>query len=361
MADASISSLLGADGTALVGEAARLRFELQSRSAAGGEASNGLVETLARGDFREELASEMERLVRKKFGKRYLLEGFAIDLNERAITASVSTLFDENVSLKSIAKRVAALSAAIRRELCSLVEAYAGTRASVRASWSRGEGLFDPSRLLSPETPAPQLEAQLAALRARRRRARRIRTGAVFIALVFVLIAIPVAGKEVNVVFAAYLRIYAALALAAAFVTGSRINDLDADSREIANELDLRMIGTKDIESRAQKLFQSHSHELKRYYDQALQHGRTIFFVGLACLLLGFVVIGASLWLVVERGGSGSSQDFILGGLGAVAGILANFIAIVYLRMFSDTVQATTGFHQRLVMTHHLHFGNFLW
>ena len=54
------------------------------------------------------------------------------------------------------------------------------------------------------------------------------------------------------------------------------------------------------------------------------------------------------------------SEKIVVAALGAVAGILANFVAIIFLRMFSATVESMTAFHVRLVGTHHLHFGNVL-
>ena len=51
---------------------------------------------------------------------------------------------------------------------------------------------------------------------------------------------------------------------------------------------------------------------------------------------------------------------FIIAGLGAIAGILANFIAVIYLKMHSETLKSLTEFDNRLVVTHHLHFANFL-
>ncbi|HEV2108778.1 MAG TPA: hypothetical protein VGR16_10990, partial [Thermomicrobiales bacterium] len=35
-------------------------------------------------------------------------------------------------------------------------------------------------------------------------------------------------------------------------------------------------------------------------------------------------------------------------------------IAVIFLRMFSETIQSMIDFHNRLVATHHVHFGNVL-
>ena len=107
-------------------------------------------------------------------------------------------------------------------------------------------------------------------------------------------------------------------------------------------------------------MFQAHNAELKRYYDQALRQARSVYYVGIGSLFIGAGVIGGTFALVLSSRASDLSEQIIVGALGAIGAILANFIGVIYLRMFSDTIKAMTGFHGRLVLTHHLHFGNFL-
>ena len=131
---------------------------------------------------------------------------------------------------------------------------------------------------------------------------------------------------------------------------------------DIEDEIDLLSISSASIdEQRAEKLFKLHQIELKKYYDQTLRHSTWIFFVGVACIGLGFGAIGAALYLVyAATEHTGFSEKIVIAGLGSAGGILANFIAVIYLRMFSETLKSLTQFHNRLVGTHHLHFGNFL-
>ena len=46
--------------------------------------------------------------------------------------------------------------------------------------------------------------------------------------------------------------------------------------------------------------------------------------------------------------------------VGLVSGILTNFVAAIYLKMFAETISTLSGFHRKLVTTNHLHFANFL-
>ncbi len=128
--------------------------------------------------------------------------------------------------------------------------------------------------------------------------------------------------------------------------------------RDLENEIDLLPISEKSIEQRAEKIFKNYQFELKKYYDQTLRQGSMIFIVSIS---IGFIIIGLTIFFV----GTNTFTDvlkvkIVIGVLGAIAGILSNFIAVVYMKMHSGTIKSLTEFHNRLVYTHHLHFGNFL-
>lgn len=144
----------------------------------------------------------------------------------------------------------------------------------------------------------------------------------------------------------------ALLVMASAITPG----ELEVEIRQTEDELDLLRSSEASLEQKAQKLFKLHQLELKKYYDQTLKQSKWIFLVGISCLLLGFGAIGGSLWLVRQS----QNDKMIVAILGGIGGILSNFIAVVYLKMHSETIKSLTEFHNRLVLTHYLHFGNFL-
>ncbi len=133
--------------------------------------------------------------------------------------------------------------------------------------------------------------------------------------------------------------------------------EFELEIRQTEDELDLVDTPASKEEQAAQKLFKLHQLELNKYYDQTLKQSRWIFFAGLFCLFLGFGVIGITLWIVKDANNKNVQLAAILGG---IAGILSNFIGAVYLKMHSETIKSLTEFHNRLVNTHYLHFGNFL-
>ena len=139
-----------------------------------------------------------------------------------------------------------------------------------------------------------------------------------------------------------------------------RARNEDQEVTDTRNELDLLTMANDAPEQRAQKLLQVNQLELRRYYDQTLGQGRYLFYVGIACILLGFGVVAASLVLVREAADGPTHSQLVIGILGAVGGILANFVGVIYLRMYSETVKSITTFHNRLVGTHDLYFGNLL-
>jgi len=133
--------------------------------------------------------------------------------------------------------------------------------------------------------------------------------------------------------------------------------DTENEIRQTEDELDLVTDSNVTPEQRAQKLFKIHQYQLNKYYDQTLKQSKWIFFVGVTCLTLGFAVVGASLYLVHI---ASAQEHYVIAGLGAVGGLLSNFIGAIYLKMHAETVKSLTEFHNRLVLTHYLHFGNFL-
>ncbi len=136
--------------------------------------------------------------------------------------------------------------------------------------------------------------------------------------------------------------------------------DFELEIRQAEDELDFlesEESEESEMEQRAQKLFRLHQLELNKYYDQTLNQSRWIFFAGLVCLLLGFAVIALSVWAIRQ---GPDDKKYVAAALGGLGGILSNYIGTVYMRMHTETVKSLTEFHNRLVQTHYLHFGNFL-
>jgi len=130
--------------------------------------------------------------------------------------------------------------------------------------------------------------------------------------------------------------------------------------QEVENELDLLSISHSSLEERSETLFKHHHLELKRYYDENLKQSSWIFVVGIACILIGFAIIGITLYFLIANSSNELENKIIVASVGAIGAILSNFIAVIYLKMHAETVKALTEFHNRFVNTHHFYFSNFL-
>lgn len=175
---------------------------------------------------------------------------------------------------------------------------------------------------------------------------------------ILIAIGIPITSLYYRDIYILLGLVYALLCLAVYFLLPTR--EFEVRILDVQNELDLLRSAYIPIEQRAQKLFKLHQFELRKYYDQTLKQSAWIFVVGITCILFGFAIIGITLRLVFTNPSTTISDDVVLASFGAVGAILSNFIAVIYLRMYSETIKSMTKFHGRLVGTHHLHFGNFL-
>jgi hypothetical protein len=133
--------------------------------------------------------------------------------------------------------------------------------------------------------------------------------------------------------------------------------------KEDIQELQQRIELLEDMPEwqRAERLFKLHQIELKRYYDQALSQSKWIFYVGLACLLLGFLIIWGAYEIVVGKEVLvKENQKIVIAVVGAIGGLLSSYIASIYMKMYTESLRSLTDFHNRLVKTHHMHYGAYL-
>jgi hypothetical protein len=86
-----------------------------------------------------------------------------------------------------------------------------------------------------------------------------------------------------------------------------------------------------------------------------------VFALGGICIPGGFASIAWAFVVISGLGTTGDVNDkIVVAVLGATGAILADFVAVIFLRMFTRIVKSTVEFHLRLVGTHHAHFGNVL-
>jgi len=135
-----------------------------------------------------------------------------------------------------------------------------------------------------------------------------------------------------------------------------RIRRYEDHLRQAEDELDLLEIAEGNNVKRSEKMFRGHQRELKRYYDINLGHYRWIFPVGVMTVILGSAIIGGTIW--VFRGDIKDSIAPIL--IGAVSGVLVDFIGAVLIHMYTETVKSSIAFHSQLMKSNHALFANML-
>jgi len=228
----------------------------------------------------------------------------------------------------------------------------------VSATWRPGAGVEVTEASPDPDAPDSALVEYRATLKERESRLR-LRVKVVTIVAALLLLATVVLVALSEWVVAMSVGLYFFLATLLAFVLQNNAHSASDEVREVDQRLDLG--GLLDVnEQRANKLFQVSSLELKRYYDQGRQQRKWIFAFGIFCILVGFGIVAAAFGLLYRKPDADISEKLITASLGAVGAVLANFVAVIYLRMFSSTLKSIVDFHNRLVITHHVNFGNVL-
>jgi hypothetical protein len=131
---------------------------------------------------------------------------------------------------------------------------------------------------------------------------------------------------------------------------------LESEIQDVDEQIELNRCTEENHEIRAERRFNHHQIELKRYYDQTLNQSSKIFYVGVFSIISGILLIFIfTYWVTLV-----DNDQIIIGFLGAIGSILSNYIAVIYGRMYKDTIESLNQFHNRLVTTHHLHYGALL-
>jgi hypothetical protein len=139
-----------------------------------------------------------------------------------------------------------------------------------------------------------------------------------------------------------------------------------AEIKDLEDEISLRQLQTADREEKAHKLLRIQQGQLFRYFDLVFQQSKGIYWIGVGSMALGFVIIGWAMY-VVSSGIGRSPNDFstiyekgVVAVIGAIAGILTNYIGTIYLKMFSEIVQSVNGSVKALTISTNLNFANVL-
>lgn len=210
---------------------------------------------------------------------------------------------------------------------------------------------------MTPESRLQQLQKKRDELSDRRQRFQRLYYTALALA-VMGLVAFPLLGwRYRDSPMVALIVLYGITPLATLPMFRARVRAVEEDLQELDFQIDLQQFDVSIAESRAEKILRLNSFQLRRYHDINLQQNTWVFSLGLFCILLGIAVIGVTFYLVVSVAQTRDSK-LITGALGAIGSLMTNYIAAIYLKMHSGATANLASFHNKLVDTHQLLFGN---
>jgi hypothetical protein len=152
--------------------------------------------------------------------------------------------------------------------------------------------------------------------------------------------------------------IYGLMPMAMLPFFNQRIRNYEEQLEDIDFQIDLQQFEVSPQERRAEKILRSHNVQLRRYYGLNLSQNVWIFSLGVFCILLGIAITGITMFLVI-RVDQEIRAKVITGLLGAIGGILSNYVAAIYLKMHAAAAANLSSFHCRLVETNQMLLGNF--
>jgi hypothetical protein len=138
------------------------------------------------------------------------------------------------------------------------------------------------------------------------------------------------------------------------FIKDLEITVKEEEILEINDEIELLETSENEYDKIAKKQFQRHQKEVKRYYDINLKHLKYLFPIGVGIILLGVTIIIISVILFINE------KNGIQMLIGSVSGILIDFIGVIFIQMYTETVKMSLKFHDKLINSNNILFVNIL-
>lgn len=130
-----------------------------------------------------------------------------------------------------------------------------------------------------------------------------------------------------------------------------KVEKLEADARE--EEKELSEIDPSKRALRAEKLFKMNQKELMRYYDMNLAQTKFLSGLGIMMILFGISIVGVSLAMYIY-----TNADKTLLLVGNISGITVDFVGAVFIKMYTQNVEAAVRFHAKFAESNNLLLAN---
>lgn len=104
---------------------------------------------------------------------------------------------------------------------------------------------------------------------------------------------------------------------------------------------------------RAEKLFRMNQKELMRYYTMNLAQTKFLSILGIVMIIAGIVIVLVSCTVYIS-----SASDKMLLIVGNISGIIVDFIGAVFIKMYTQNLEAAVKFHARFAESNNLLLAN---
>lgn len=133
--------------------------------------------------------------------------------------------------------------------------------------------------------------------------------------------------------------------------SAKKIEKLEAEVREEEKEFSEIDLSKRGL--RAEKMFKMNQKELMRYYDMNLAQTKFLSVLGIMMIIFGLLIVVASLIMYVY-----TDSDKILLLIGSVSGIIVNFVGAIFIKMYTQNVEAAVRFHAKFAESNNLLLAN---
>lgn len=130
-----------------------------------------------------------------------------------------------------------------------------------------------------------------------------------------------------------------------------KIEELEKRARE--EEKEFLEIDPSKRALRAEKLFKMNQKELMRYYDMNLAQTKFLSGLGIMMIIFGVLIVVVSLLLYIY-----TDSDKILLIVGNVSGIIVDFVGAIFIKMYTQNVEAAVRFHAKFAESNNLLLAN---
>ena len=130
-----------------------------------------------------------------------------------------------------------------------------------------------------------------------------------------------------------------------------KVEKLEADARE--EEKEFSEIDPSKRVLRAEKMFKMNQKELMRYYDMNLAQTKFLSGLGIMMIIFGILIVVASLIMYMY-----TDADKTLLLVGNISGIIVDFVGAVFIKMYTQNVEAAVRFHAKFAESNNLLLAN---